>query len=78
VLSHEEQPRFDEITPASGPLKRLWLWLTTCAEDGCDRRPMHRGWCSEHAPRYDPGPDEYWGDEYWGDEYWGDDDGDLR
>lgn len=33
-----------------------------CAEDGCERRAMNMGWCSEHASVYDPGPDEYWGD----------------
>jgi hypothetical protein len=44
----------------TGPL--FWRWLTTCAEDGCRSHPTHLGWCSEHAPGYDPGPDEYWED----------------
>ena len=41
---------------------RLWTWLATCAEDGCHNRPVHLGWCSEHTPADDPGPDEYWGE----------------
>jgi hypothetical protein len=41
---------------------RLWEWLATCAESGCARRPVHLGWCDEHAPVSDSGPDEYWGD----------------
>jgi hypothetical protein len=40
----------------------LWLRLTTCEENGCSNRPVHLGWCSEHAPAYEPGPDEYWGE----------------
>lgn len=41
---------------------RLWRWLTTCDEPGCDEHPVHLGWCAVHAPPYEPGPDEYWGD----------------
>jgi hypothetical protein len=55
--------------PAPAPrdgllIRRFWLWLVTCAENGCDRHAVHLGWCSEHA-RYDPGEyrDEYWGDQ---------------
>jgi hypothetical protein len=49
--------------PARGPLvKRFWWWLTTCAENGCREHPVHLGWCREHAPGYDPTPDEFWGD----------------
>jgi hypothetical protein len=48
--------------PSGGPLvKRFWWWLTTCAEDGCREHPVDMGWCREHAPRYAPGPDEFWG-----------------
>lgn len=51
--------------PASAPsnvplVKRFWLWLTTCSEPSCGNHPVHLGWCAEHAPRYDPGPDEFW------------------
>jgi hypothetical protein len=46
---------------ATPPVKRFWSWLTTCAEDGCQAHPVHLGWCREHAPGYDPEPDEYWG-----------------
>jgi hypothetical protein len=42
--------------------RRLWTWLTTCAADDCSRHPTHLGWCEEHAPVSDRGPDEYWGD----------------
>jgi hypothetical protein len=58
------------VSPADGRPKqgwpllvRFWLWLTTCVENGCGNQPVHLGWCSEHAPGFDPGPDEYWGDE---------------
>jgi hypothetical protein len=76
VLSRDERRRFDEIVrrtdhdaPQAGSLvdaiigapARLWTWLTTCAADGCSRHPAHLGWCDEHAPAYDPGPDEFWG-----------------
>jgi hypothetical protein len=48
--------------PSGGPLvTRFWSWLTTCAEDGCREHPVHMGWCREHAPRYEPEPDEFWG-----------------
>jgi hypothetical protein len=50
------------LEPGRSLLTWLWRWLTTCAENGCSDRPVHLGWCSEHAPTYDPGPDEYWGD----------------
>jgi hypothetical protein len=53
-------------------LMRLWLWLTTCEENGCSKRPVHQGWCSEHAPDHTPRPDEYWG------EYWDDPESDRR
>jgi len=47
--------------PSNVPLvKRFWLWLTRCSEPGCGNHPVHLGWCAEHAPRYDPGPDEFW------------------
>jgi hypothetical protein len=46
----------------SSLLERFWLWLTTCAESGCGDHPVHLGRCSEHAPGYEPGPD----DENWG------------
>lgn len=41
---------------------RFWAWLTRCAADGCDERPVHLGWCAAHAPAYEPAPDEYWGE----------------
>jgi hypothetical protein len=41
------------------PLKRLWLWLTTCVEAGCSNRAV--GWCSEHPPAEDPQADDWWG-----------------
>ena len=37
---------------------QLWLWLTTCAHSGCGNQPTYLGWCSEHAPPADHGPDE--------------------
>jgi hypothetical protein len=40
--------------------RRLWTWLTTCAEEGCSNRPDRLGWCSQHGVAYDPAPDEYW------------------
>ncbi|GAA5118097.1 DUF3040 domain-containing protein [Pseudonocardia adelaidensis] len=43
------------------PIARFWLWLTTCAETGCRNHPVHLGWCSEHAPGHDQGPDEFGG-----------------
>jgi hypothetical protein len=43
-------------------LRRLWAWLTRCADAGCDRRPEVLGWCDRHAPDDDRGPDELWGD----------------
>jgi hypothetical protein len=43
-------------------LRQLWAWLTWCAAEGCQERPVHLGWCARHAPAYDPAPDEYWGD----------------
>lgn len=46
----------------SGLAPRLWTWLTTCAANGCTRHPAHLGWCDEHVPLDDRGPDEYWGD----------------
>jgi uncharacterized protein (TIGR04222 family) len=45
--------------PAVSMVRRCWLWLTTCAEKGCGKPPVHLGWCGEHAP----GPEEYWGDQ---------------
>jgi hypothetical protein len=48
--------------PVGSPFTRFWSWLTTCAENGCGNHPVHLGWCSEHAPRHDPAPDEYWSD----------------
>jgi hypothetical protein len=53
-------------------LKQLWVWLTTCATDGCSNRPVRLGWCSDHAPGYTRRRDEYWGD------YWDDPEGDRR
>lgn len=49
-------------SPAGSPFTRFRVWLTTCAEKGCGRHPVLLGWCGEHAPGYDPGPDEYWED----------------
>lgn len=50
-------------------LKRLWARLTRCEAVGCEERPVHLGWCAQHAPEYCPAPDEYWGDEYCEDEH---------
>ena len=42
-------------------LRSLRTWLTRCAHEGCHGRSTRLGWCDEHAPAYEPGPDEYWG-----------------
>lgn len=42
-------------------LRQLWVWLSRCDAPGCDERPVHLGWCAQHAPADDPRPDEYWG-----------------
>ncbi len=58
--------------PAQGwlvALKRLWARLTMCEAEGCEERPVHLGWCAQHAPEYCPAPDEYWGDDYRSDEH---------
>jgi hypothetical protein len=60
------RPADGRLEPRMSLLTRLWHRLTTCEENGCGNRPLHLGWCSEHAPAYDPKPDEYWGD-YWDD-----------
>lgn len=44
-------------------LRRLWAWVATCARPDCAAAPVFLGWCEDHAPDYEPGPDEYWGDE---------------
>jgi hypothetical protein len=56
------------VGPATGRreqsslLTRFHSWLTTCATNGCGNRAILMGWCNDHAPAYDPGPDEYWGE----------------
>jgi hypothetical protein len=72
ALAPPTRPADGRLEPGMSLLTRLWRWLTTCDENGCSNRPVHLGWCSEHAPAYDPGPDEYWG------EYWDDPENDRR
>jgi hypothetical protein len=58
--------------PAQGwlvALKLLWARLTRCEAEGCEERPVHLGWCAQHAPEYCPAPDEYWGDDDCSDAY---------
>jgi hypothetical protein len=62
ALAPPTRPADRRLEQGMSLLERFWLWLTTCAENGCSYHPVHLGWCSEHAPAYDPGPDEYWGD----------------
>ncbi len=62
LLLTVQRTRRSASPPSRDPLaKRFWWWLTTCAENGCREHPVHLGWCREHAPGYDPAPDEFWG-----------------